>query len=182
MTWCDMPMEMSDEDIVECCLNGHPEIFRRLVRRYEGPLLSHLVGRLQDTERAEEATQETFVRAYFALGKLRKPESFYSWIVGISGRVLRELQRKNRRYRQALQEMERNQQEQTIGIDPDPRLKRFVAELPDVYREVVQLRYFGGLSCAALSKQLGVPVGTVTKRLSRSYELLRDALQPDHAS
>ncbi len=49
-----------------------------------------------------------------------------------------------------------------------------VARLPDTYREVILLRFYGGQSCAEISRDLGVPLGTVTKRLSRAYALLRE--------
>jgi RNA polymerase sigma-70 factor (ECF subfamily) len=51
-----------------------------------------------------------------------------------------------------------------------------VAGLPDTYREVIVLRYYGGQSCAEISRSLDVPLGTVTKRLSRAYAMLRDRL------
>ena len=71
-------MPMTDRHDIALCLDGHPEAFRQLVARYQAVLLAHLAGRLGDRERAEEAAQETFVRAYFGLGKLKKPASFYS--------------------------------------------------------------------------------------------------------
>ena len=51
-----------------------------------------------------------------------------------------------------------------------------VTRLPDTYREVIMLRFYGGRSCAEISHDLGVPLGTVTKRLSRAYALLREQL------
>ncbi len=51
-----------------------------------------------------------------------------------------------------------------------------VAKLPEVYREVVWLRFYEGHSCAEISRDLDVPIGTVSKRLSRAYALLRDHL------
>jgi RNA polymerase sigma-70 factor (ECF subfamily) len=51
-----------------------------------------------------------------------------------------------------------------------------VARLPDVYREVIVLRFYNGRSCAEISRDLNVPLGTVTKRLSRAYALLREHL------
>ena len=44
---------------------------------------SRSVGRLGDRERAQEAAQETFVRAYFQLGKLKKQDAFLSWLLAI---------------------------------------------------------------------------------------------------
>ena len=64
----------------------------------------------------------------------------------------------------------------------DTAVMQAVAELPDVYRQVVLLRYYRGLSCAEASSALGVPLGTVTKRLSRAYALLRKALQEQQQS
>ena len=61
--------------------------------RYQTPLLRHLRFRLGDADKATEAAQETFVRAYFALRDLRKPEAFFSWLFGIADRVAKETQR-----------------------------------------------------------------------------------------
>jgi DNA-directed RNA polymerase specialized sigma24 family protein len=52
-----------------------------------------------------------------------------------------------------------------------------VAALPEAYRTVILLRYYGGLSCSGIAAQLDMPLGTVTKTLSRAYALLRDSLQ-----
>ncbi len=60
----------SDRETIEQCLNGHPETYRQLVRRYQGSLLSFLAAKLGSVE--EEAGRETFVRAYFALGTVTK--------------------------------------------------------------------------------------------------------------
>ena len=53
-------MEMEkDSYYVERCLDGHPDDFRHLVRRYQPVLLAHLAGKLGHRDRAEEAAQET---------------------------------------------------------------------------------------------------------------------------
>jgi len=51
-----------------------------------------------------------------------------------------------------------------------------VAGLPEPYREVILLRYYGDCSCAEVAERLGVPLGTVTKRLSRAYDEMRRSL------
>ena len=61
-----------------------------LVQRYQRPLFAYLSSRLGNYLEAEEAAQESFVRAFLSLKKLRKPESFYAWLLGIAGRVLKE--------------------------------------------------------------------------------------------
>jgi len=63
----------SDTYYVNRCLDGHPDDFRHLVGRYQRVLVAHLVGRLGRLDAAEEAAQETLVRCYFGLLKLKKP-------------------------------------------------------------------------------------------------------------
>ncbi|UCC31320.1 MAG: sigma-70 family RNA polymerase sigma factor [Phycisphaerales bacterium] len=170
----EVSITVTDEQCIKLCLNSHPDAYRQLVRRYQGPLVSYLIGRLGGLERAEEAAQETFVRAFFALGKLKTPESFFSWLLGIAGRVVKEGRRAQRRSLSVIS----SSPERSAAPEPagDYLLEEAVAGLPEKYAEVVLLRYYGELSCAEVADRLGVPVGTVTKRLSRAYGMLRDSL------
>ena len=167
-------MCQTDRDRIACCLDGHPEAFRELVGRYQGVLLSHLAGRMGDRDRAEEAVQETFVRAYFSLSKLKKPESFFSWLIGIANRVALEQHRSDRRQREIAQMM--SEPEARPELSHDYALERAITQLPERYQRVVLLRYYGQRSCAHVAEELGIPLGTVTKRLSRAYGMLREAL------
>ena len=164
----------TDRECIEHCLDGRPDAFRHLVGRYQAVLVTYLAGHLGNRERAEEAAQEAFVRAYFALGKLKKPDSFFSWLLGIAGRVAMEQQRTERRQREVA--ATRGTVAAGSEASDDLPLQQAIAGLPDVYREVVLLRYYGGRSCVQIAEDLGIPLGTVTKRLSRAYTMLRDSL------
>jgi RNA polymerase sigma-70 factor (ECF subfamily) len=169
-------MTETDRYYVERCLDGHPDDFRHLVRRYQPVLLAHLAGKLGSRDRAEEAAQETLVRAYFKMDALKKPESFFAWLLGIADLVAKEQQRKEliRRRRESIRESadETPQPE----LSQDYAIEAAVAGLPEAYRTVILLRYYGGLSCNGIAEQLDVPLGTVTKTLSRAYALLRESL------
>ncbi len=171
-------MCQTDEQCVRRCLNDHPEAYRLLVQRHQQPLLNYLRGQLGCEEAALEASQETFVRAYFALRKLRKPESFFSWLLGIAHRVAKETHRANRRSR-SIDSLRLEPAEAAADRDDsrDDRVTQAVSRLPEVYRQVVLLRYYAGLSCAEIGRDQDVPLGTVTKRLSRAYTLLRASLR-----
>ena len=145
-----------------------------LVRRYQVRLIRYLTGRLGNEEEAVEAAQEAVVRAYCTLKNLKKPESFYSWLLGIAGRVAKETRREDGRYRQ-IASLSSEPAVEPVA-DSDETLDRAVADLPEIYREVILLRYYGGLSCAEVACKLGTPVGTITMRLSRAYALLRERL------
>jgi RNA polymerase sigma-70 factor (ECF subfamily) len=167
----------SDDQDVRRCLDGQPDAFRHLVQRYEVPLQRYLVGKLGNDDEASEVAQETFVRAYFALPKLRKSEVFFSWLLGIAGRTAKEFRRHQRHRRQvALGEAELADVADPVEERPDQSIARAVAGLPEPYRQVILMRYYGGLSCGEVSRHLGVPLGTVTKQLSRAYAMLRESL------
>jgi len=56
-------------------------------------------------------------------------------------------------------------------------LDEAIAVLPETYRQVILLRYYEGLSCQEVAQRLDMPIGTVTKTLSRAYAMLRQELQ-----
>ena len=178
-------MTETDQYYVGRCLDGHPDDFRHLVRRYQPVLLAHLAGKLAShgvafrgvRDRAEEAAQETFVRAYFKMDRLKKPESFLSWLLGIADNVAKEQQRQEQVRRKRASVRVFCEEAPQPELSEDYGLEAVVAGLPEAYRTVILLRYYGGCSCKQIAEQLDMPLGTVTVTLSRAYALLRDALQ-----
>lgn len=167
-------MCQADERYVRHCLDGYPDAFRHLVVRHQDSLARYLTGRLGNEEEAVEAAQEAMVRAYFTLRKLKNPGSFYAWLLGIADRVAKEMLRDKQRRPQMA-----SPDRQTAADHhdrPRPAVRRAVGELPEAYRKVILLRYYGGLSCAEISRDQAMPLGTVTKYLSRAYALLRESL------
>jgi RNA polymerase sigma-70 factor (ECF subfamily) len=173
-------MPQTDADCVRGCLDGHPEGYRHLVSRHERGLRAYLVGRQVKEGEAEEVAQEAFVRGYLSLGKLRRPERFFAWLVGIAEHVMLERHRRRRREAQLAEDLS------TLGSgleapgtreDADEEMQRAIASLPEATRQVILLRYYANLRCGEIADQLGMPLGTVTKTLSRAYALLREALQ-----
>jgi RNA polymerase sigma-70 factor (ECF subfamily) len=173
-------MSRTDKHWVERCLDGHPEDYRHLVERYQGAVLAYVRGRLDEAADPEDAAQEAFVRAFFALPKLRERDSFFGWILGIARRVAEEVRRGRRRRLEAIAKAAwarelANGDSCGRGSrrDWDAALECAIGRLPETYREVVLLRYYGGLTCAQVAQRLELPLGTVTKNLSRAYALMR---------
>jgi len=168
-------MDLTDKEYVEHCRDGHPEDFGLLVERYQKLLFSYLASRVGDGGQAEEAAQESFVRAFLSLKKLRKPESFYSWLLGIAGRVAKE-QFRSAPHRQRDREAAETMMSNASDSGAEYPLEEAIAALPEFHRQVILLRYYERLSCQEVATRLGVPLGTVTKTLSRAYALLRQEL------
>ena len=168
--------EFDDREYVESSRNGCPDHFQWLVQRYQRPLYAYLAGRLGNDLEAEELAQESFVRAFFSLKKLRKPESFYAWLIGIAGRVLKEHFRSQTR-RQRDREMGEEFLPEMNNSESHYPIEEAIVALPDTYRQLILLRYYDGLSCQEVATRLEIPLGTVTKTLSRAYALLREQIK-----
>ena len=143
--------------------------------RYQKPLFSYLASRVGDGGQAEEAAQESFVRAFLSLMKLRKPESFFSWLLGIAGRLAKEQFRAVAHRQRDREAAETMMTDATDSGEAYP-LEEAIAALPESHRQVILLRYYERLSCQEVATRLGLPLGTVTKTLSRAYALLRQEL------
>jgi RNA polymerase sigma-70 factor (ECF subfamily) len=170
-----MSITENDQYFIEQCLDGRPDEFRHLVRRYQTAVTAYLTSKLGNKTNAEEAAQETFVRAYFGLADLKKRESFYSWLLGIAGRVAKEQLRNKIQLADVDLLAEQQSREQKAGDDFE--LQRAFAQLPDSYREIILLRFYANQSCQQIAGNLNMPLGTVTKTLSRAYSELRQLLE-----
>ena len=145
-------MSETDSHYIGRCLDGHPDDFRYLVRRYQALLLAHLAGKLGSRDKADEAAQESLVRAYFNMSKLKSPKSFLAWLLGIADRVAKEHARKEqvRRQREAIRSF--SEEAPSPDLSQDHVLEGAIAGLPESYRRVVLLRYYGGRSCTQVAQ------------------------------
>ena len=166
-----------DADLVRLVLNGHPEEFAALVRRYERTVFAVAAAVLRDSHRAHDAAQEAFLTAYAKLRSLRNPSAFGTWVLKI---VHRKAVRMARRPAQTVSNPERIQ-----PVDPGDKylddaaegLLEAVGRLPAHERAAVLLRYFERCSVKDIADRTGRPVSTVTKQLSRAHRRLRERLE-----
>ena len=118
---------------------------------------------------ALEAVDEAVYQALRALGKLRQPEFFETWLTRI---LINECHRELRRRKRLAGE---EALPDTAGPDAydDLPLKEAIRRLPEDLRAVVILRFFTGYTQAETARALEIPQGTVATRQCRALELLR---------
>lgn len=80
----------SSEDLIARARAGEQEAFRLIFERYAKPILAFINDMVDDRELAEELTQETFVRAFRNLHRLREDGKLATWLFGIGKNVARE--------------------------------------------------------------------------------------------
>jgi RNA polymerase sigma-70 factor (ECF subfamily) len=136
---------------------------------------------------AEDAVQEAFVKAYYALDRFRSGAEFRPWILRIVTNEARNRARSSaRRSRLAHRAGEvrssggaaPSSEEAVLAADQRDRLLAAVGSLREDDRLVVAYRYFLDLSEAETAELLGIPRGTVKSRLSRALARLRDQVEP----
>ena len=118
---------------------------------------------------ALEAVDEAVYQALRALGKLRQPEFFETWLTRI---LINECHRELRRRKRLAGEEALPDTAGPDDYDALP-LKEAIRRLPEDLRAVVILRFFTGYTQAETARALEIPQGTVATRQHRALELLR---------
>lgn len=171
----------SDADLVRAVLDGDVEAFAPLVDRYHDRLARYAVRMLGDREDAEEALQDTFLRAYRALEHYRDEERFGGWLFRILVNQCRSVLARRQRRAELLAGARWDPP--ALVVDPDAgetelreELERALAELPAPAREVLLLRYAEELTYEEIATITGSGVSALKMRVQRACARLRSLL------
>lgn len=149
----------------------------RLLEEHGDRLLRLCTLYLRDRALAEDAVQDTFLKAMQAWPRFRRQEAEGAFLTRIAVNVCRDYLRSPWRRRRAAMP-EENALPPVPGPEPaDDTLLRTVMDLPRKYREVVVLYYYQEYSSSEIAGLLGLSVSGVTVRLSRARGLLRQRLK-----
>ena len=170
-----MNQEAPEADVVRSAQRGDRRAFQRLVERYSHAVLMKAFGTTGQLATAEDLAQDTMVRAMESLSRLDSPDAFGPWLMSICVHVCRDWIRRKQTHEihDARIASDRRPARES---GPDPRVAEAIAALPVEQQQMLALRYERGLSCEEIASELGRPLGSVTKMLSRAYEDLRERL------
>lgn len=187
----------TDRALVERVRKGDTQAFDLLVRKYRHKIVGLISRYVHDWSECEDVAQETFIRAYRAIGAFRGESAFYTWLYKIAVNTAKNhLVAQGRRppaedidADTAVQvdagarlrdeatpehELARQQMEQTVFST--------VEALPEELRVAITLREVDGLSYEEIAERMGCPIGTVRSRIFRAREAIDIKLRPllDH--
>lgn len=176
-----LPVREEPDDVacVDRALSGERAAFRALYDRHRPGV--HRVARgfaALDADDLDDVVQETFVRAFRSLARLKDPARFGPWVLTIArNRALSRLARRRAGEQLAgdlAREAEALAEDAAAMPDPDPEaelavVRRVITELPDgAEKETVRLFYLEGtLSAREIAGRLGVGKSAITMRLER---------------
>ena len=179
-------MKNIDVELIHRVLDGDDTAFTELVKKYQKPVHTLVWRKIGDFHIAEEITQDTFLKAYQELAKLKKPQSFASWLYVIAANHCSTWLRKKRLQTQSLEETSSARLEKATYsgyvVEENERtaveaqrevVKKLLAKLQESERTVVTLHYFGEMSSTEIGAFLGVSANTIRSRLRRAQQRLR---------
>jgi RNA polymerase sigma-70 factor, ECF subfamily len=173
--------------LVRAAQQGDQAAFAQIVRGHQRGVYRVAYALTPNATDADDLAQETFVRAYQALGRFRADEPLRPWLARITVNLAYSLHRRRRRRPETSIEplLEAGRQWAAGGDDPSEqaaaaegrrRLARAYDDLSPEHRVVLSLRVVEDLSYDEIARMLNVPVGTVMSRLSRARAELRRRL------
>ncbi len=180
-------MSFSDTEILQRARQKDDGAFAELVEKYQSPVYNLCFRMLGSEVEAEDAAQETFWRAYQALNRYDPNRSFITWLLSIAAHLCIDQQRKRK---VPVIEMDEYEDFDIADHSPQPesvlirnqeeeRIAGGLAQLGDLDRAAIILRYWQGLSEEEIATTLSLTVSAVKSRLHRSRLQLSGLLKEE---
>lgn len=182
-----------DQALVERVQAGEKAAFDLLVRKYQHRLTSVISRYVHDWSDAQDVAQETFIRAYRALGSFRGDSQFYTWLYKIGVNTAKNWLVSQGR-RPPTDDIDASDAVQYEGGSrlrdtdtPEHELMReeiertvasTVEALPEELRMAITLREVEGMSYEEIAEAMSCPIGTVRSRIFRARDAIDQRLRP----
>ena len=185
--------QLTDQQLVEKVQKGDKRAFDLLVLKYQHKIFAIISRFVKDPMEVQDVAQESFIKAYRAIGSFRGDSAFYTWIYRIAINTSKNyLVSRGRRppatdveidddegYTTADQLRDIASPEQHLARDQlKEQVNEAIRKLPEDLRTAVTLREMEGLSYEDIAEVMGCPVGTVRSRIFRA----REAIDPPHST
>ena len=186
-------MFVSDEDLMMKCRKGDMSAFELLVRRYQHPLINYIHRSINDYHRAEDLSQETFLRVFKNASRYEPTASFKSWLYTIATNLCRnEVRNRARRNTCSFEDLvEENEDIYHTDIMRDTRympdvilekkeqrqiIQKALAQLPENQRLALTLVTYQDLRYKEVADILNCSVGAVKALIHRARQKMKKLL------
>jgi RNA polymerase sigma-70 factor (ECF subfamily) len=176
----------SDEQLIKNIRRGDIASFGIIVERYWNMVMALALSRIDNAADAEDIAQESFLKAYSQLHRLRHPYRFAGWLSKITAQQCVNHIRKNARRitTSSYSNYNVDAPAQVAMCSSNPGLtneqvyfvRQTISRLPEKFRNVIIMRFVAGLSASQIAEKLGKRHGTIRVWLHRAYQILRKDL------
>ncbi|MFT5444763.1 MAG: RNA polymerase sigma-70 factor (ECF subfamily) [Myxococcota bacterium] len=187
---------LSDQEVIKLAQDGDHSAFRILVGRHEGRVYALALRLLRDPDWAQDAVQESFLKAYRALRKFEGRSAFSTWLYRLTYNQCLDMRRADKSGRYVELDEERTQSSEFAESSPQnlsstirgpgeevergqlrEQLAKAIESLPDAVRQTLVMREVDGLPYAEIASVLQIPKGTVMSRLFHARKRLQEILR-----
>ena len=174
---------VSEKELVASAQNGDRNAFSELVCIHAQGVRNIIYRMCGDVQLAEDAAQETFIRAWQNLSSYRPQTPLRNWLYRIAVNAGTDMLRKEKRILPDdiedlhLTDGRPNPETLVSQHERTALVQKAILSLSDAYRAVLVLREYEGLSYQEISSTLDIPVGTVMSRLNYARKLLKEKLE-----
>jgi RNA polymerase sigma factor (sigma-70 family) len=185
---------MTDQDLVRLFQNGDEHAFEELLHRHKNKIFSTIFFLVRDRELAEDLFQDSFIRIINGLRNHHYNEEgkFIAWAARIARNTVIDyfrtkkkayMVRENDEYSpfDIIQSSGRNAEEQMVYNEKVNFVKKMIDGLPEIYREVVILRHYAGLSFKEISATLNVNMNTCLCRMHNAIKEMKEVVSGQKA-
>ncbi len=177
-----------DSELALLALDGDRSAFSRLVDRYQGPIYRFALHFFRDPDRAEDVTQDTFLRAYRFLHTYDPARRFATWLYTIARNQCIDRQRERVRRDEVPADSVspaallggRNQVSPLEVLERREDWRRLVvaiSDLPEKYKTPIVLCYLEGLPYQEIADIVGISLNNVKIRIFRAKKRLLRVLE-----
>ncbi|HEY0076368.1 MAG TPA: sigma-70 family RNA polymerase sigma factor [Abditibacteriaceae bacterium] len=181
----------TEAQLLERCRAGDLEAFDDLMARHQNRVFSLCLWLLRDHDAASDAAQETFIRAFRAIGNFRGECAVSTWLHRIAVNVAGDSATRRKRAAKPLSELETDDSPAPEAVAPlrenpletlarnerQQAVRKALDELSEHHRTVLVLFDIQGHSYEDIAQVLELPIGTVKSRLNRARAALRERLE-----
>lgn len=156
--------------------------FELLIAQQDRRLRNFIIKHFRDENAVEDVFQQTLIEAYCCWDNFRGDAKRATWLFGIALNIIRNTARRSPQYKFHFTSDDELELEQAVGSDPmqhcmknefSIKLESAIEKLPDDLKETLKLVVQHGNSYQEAADTLGIPIGTVRSRISRSRAQLK---------
>lgn len=178
---------MNDKQLVESCLQGEVEEFRKIVDKYRGKVMALALNILGNREDAEDACQEAFIQAYRHLERFDVRKSFRSWLYTIITNLCLDQLRKRRRFQRFFSRLRREPSLEGRGqhsrqLPSESLLQGMLQELSFKERAVLYLWAVEGYTSEEISSVIRCSPSTARVHLFKARKKIKAIVEKKNVS
>ena len=170
-----MTTDGSEKELVKVGRDGDANAYSVLVKRHYRRVFVVCLGMLENVHNAQDAAQDTFVRGFERLGRIRKSEVFGSWIVKIARNICIDFIRRQKRSRDILAQKAAQSNANNSNSSRDD-LEAAIGQLPMELRGPLVMYYFENRSTKSIAQMLNISHTGVCQRLRKARKQLHEFL------